>query len=98
MGCFWRPHLKTTMLAATQTRTVSVTTSYVALENLKAKEVSILNNTGANMLIRMVNEPNAGSEITLKDGQSVALAVVANANEIEIKAAAGASGVQIVVN
>lgn len=83
---------------ASQVRTQSVTTGYVALPDLSAAQVSILNNTGADILIRMASETDTGEEITLADGQSVALRVVANAKEVQIKAAGAASGVQIVID
>lgn len=82
---------------ASQLRTESVTTSYVALPSLRGTNVSILNKTGADLLIRKAAETTAGYEITLPDGSSVGLSVVANASEIEIKAAAGAFGVNYIV-
>lgn len=82
---------------ASQLRTVSVTTSYVALADLPCSQVSILNGTGADLLIRMASETTANYEITIADGQSVAISCN-NANNIEIKAAGGAAGVQYVVD
>lgn len=80
------------------TRTQSVTTSWADLPDVRGSEVSILNRTGAALEIRHGGDTDAGEQITISDGQSVALKVAANASEIEIKASAGAAGVQIVVN
>lgn len=82
---------------AASLRTVSVTTDFVALESLPAKQVSILNNTGAALLVKLAGEDDAAHQISLSDGQSVGIPVVSNANEIEIKAAGAASGVQLVI-
>lgn len=77
--------------------TQSVTTSYVALAAHRGENVSILNGTGADLLIRYGSVTTAGREITLADGQSVGLSICATSSEIEIKAASGAGGVQVVV-
>lgn len=82
---------------AAQTRTVSVTTSYVALANLPGRNVSILNRTGADLLVRMASETTAAFEVTIPTGGSVGMSVNNNAKEIEIKAAAGAAGVDYIV-
>lgn len=82
---------------AAQLRSASVTTSYVALADLPGGNVSILNKTGADLLIRKAGETTAGYEITIPDGGSVGVSVVSNAKEIEIKAAGAASGVSYIV-
>ena len=81
-----------------QLRSVSATTSWAALPSLPAKAVSILNGTGAALEIRKEAEDEAGELITLPDGRDVGIAVVANAAEIQIKAASGAAGVQLVID
>lgn len=83
---------------ASQTRSVSVTTSYASLPSLAAKRVSILNSTGAALLVRMASDDGANEEITLPDGATCAMETVANAAEIQIKAAGAASGVNIIID
>jgi hypothetical protein len=82
---------------ASQLRTASVTTSYVPLTALRGTNVSILNRTGAPLLIRKATETTAGFEITISDLSSVGISIVASASEIEIKAAGAASGVNYIV-
>lgn len=77
--------------------TQSVTTSYVALAAHRGENVSILNGTGDDLLIRYASETGTGREITLADGQSVGLSICATSSEIQIKAAGAAAGVQVVV-
>ena len=79
-------------------RTVSSTSSWVALPDLPAGEVDILNSTGESLQLRYAGEDDAGQQITIPNGGSVSLTVIANAKEIEIKATTGASGVQIIVS
>lgn len=83
---------------ASQVRALSTTASYVALPDLKASHVSILNNTAGNLLVRMASEDTATYEITLEDTQSVTLQVNNNAKEVMIKAAGVAAGVQVVID
>jgi hypothetical protein len=85
-------------MAASQLRSVTATTSYVALEDLKASRVSILNQTGATLSIEMVNDQGAGDEIVLATGLSVGLSVVSSAKEIRIKSASGTTGVYVVID
>lgn len=80
-------------------RTQSVTTSWAALPDEKGGEVSILNNTGADLLIADSTETaDAPKVVTLKDGQSVGLLCSVSAKEFSISAAADAAGVQIIVS
>jgi hypothetical protein len=83
---------------ASQTRSVSVTTGYVSLPSLTAKRVSILNSTGAALLIRMASDDGANEEISIPDATSCVLETVANAAEIQIKAAGAASGVNLIID
>ena len=85
-------------MAASSVFTQSVTTSWVDLESRSGQRVSILNSTGADLLIRMKGDNAAGRTTTLADTQSVALGIVAVSSEIQISAAAGAAGVQVVVD
>lgn len=78
-------------------RTVSVTDTWAALPDLAAREVSILNNTGADLEARYASEDGADQMLTLKDGQTAGLPVVSKASEIEIRAAVGADGVQLII-
>jgi hypothetical protein len=78
-------------------RTVSSTTGWVALPNLTASQVDILNTTGENLFIRYASETASGQQITLPDERSVALGVNSNSNEIQISATTGAAGVQLIV-
>ncbi len=80
------------------TRSVSVTTAYVSLPDVPGNEVSILNNTGAALLVRMRDGQQSGENLSLNDGQSVRLHVSATAAEIQISAGANASGVQVVID
>lgn len=79
-------------------RTISSTSSWVALPDLRAGEVDILNSTGESLQLRYASEDAAGQQITIPDGGSVKLSVTANAKEIEIKATTGAAGVQLIVS
>ena len=75
---------------------VSVTTSWASLPAETARSVSILNNTGASMDIR--HNQTSGDYLSLKDGQAVELFPgTGRAETIQIKAGAGASGVQVVI-
>lgn len=80
-----------------KTRQVSVTTSFVALASLAGRSVGVLNNTGADLDVRRAAETAAGQLITLKNGQSARFSVTANMSELEIRAAAGAAGVQLII-
>jgi len=70
----------------------------VALPDLAASQVSILNKTGATLSVEMVGDSDTGNEIVLADGLSVAIQVVANAKEIRIKSASGTTGVYLVID
>lgn len=72
---------------ASQLRSASVTSSWVALTALSGKNVSILNKTGADLLIRKAAETTAGFVVTVPDGGSVGIALVSNVSEVEISAA-----------
>jgi hypothetical protein len=85
-------------MAASILRSVTATASYVALEDLPASRVSILNQTGATLSIEMVNDQGTGDEIVLATGLSVGISVVASAKEIRIKSASGTSGVYVVID
>jgi len=85
-------------MAASQLRSVTATSSYVALADIPASRVSILNKTGATLSIEMANDSAAGKEVVLADGLSISISVVANAKEIRIKSASGTTGVYIVVD
>lgn len=73
---------------ASQLRSASVTSSWVALTALTGRYISILNKTGADLLIRKAAETTAGFVVTLPDGGSVGLSLVANVSEVEISAVA----------
>lgn len=79
-------------------RTVSVTTSWVSLPDVAGSDVSVLNNTGADLQLRMRDLHTAAEVITLKDGQGMSVGVCASAAEIQILAAAGAAGVHVIVD
>lgn len=86
------------MTQASILRQVSVTTSFVALESQRCSRVNILNSTGASMDIQMQGDTGSGKLISLPTATSVTIGVVSNASEIGIKAASGASGVQLVID
>ena len=76
---------------------VSVTTGWVSLPDMTAFAVSVLNNTGADLLLRLT--PNPTEVQTLKDGQSTRLSPgTGNAKGIQISAAVGAAGVQLTIH
>lgn len=80
-----------------QPLTTSVTTSWAALPSQGASSFSILNNTGADLLVSRGDQTADTTKlITIKDGQSAAFGVNRNVNEFSIKAGANASGVQII--
>lgn len=79
-------------------RTLSSTTDWVALPDLPAGELDILNSTGESLQLRYAAEDSLGQQITIPDGGSVTLSVVANAKEVEIKGTAGSTGVQLIVS
>lgn len=85
-------------MAASQLRSVTATASYVALADIPATRVSVLNKTGATLSIEMANDSGSGKEIVLADGLSVGVSVVSNAKEIRIKSASGTTGVYIVID
>jgi len=85
-------------MAASQLRSVTATASYVALADIPATRVSILNKTGQTLFIQMASDVTAGREIVLADGLSVGISVVANAKEIRIYSATGTTGVYIVID
>ncbi len=73
----------------------SVTTSWVALAPKPATNVSIQNNTGADLLIRTERDKTT-EYITLATGQSIGVPVIGNSAEILIKAAGNASGINLI--
>jgi len=85
-------------MAASILRSVTATASYVALADIPATRVSILNKTGQTLFIQMANDVTAGREIVLADGLSVSISVVANAKEIRIYSATGTTGVYVVID
>jgi len=85
-------------MAASQLRSVTATSSYVALADIPASRVSILNGTSGTLLIEMLGDSGASKEITLPIGGSVGINVVANADEIRIKSVSGTTGVSIVID
>jgi hypothetical protein len=86
-------------MAASQLRSVTATSSYVALASIPASRVSILNNGTTNtLLIEMAGDSGTGKEVTIPTGGSVVIGVVANANEIRIKSSSGTTGVSIVID
>ena len=70
----------------------------MALADIPATRVSILNKTGQTLSIEMVNDSAAGKEVVLADGLSLGISVVANAKEIRIKSATGTTGVYVVID
>jgi hypothetical protein len=86
-------------MAASQLRSVTATSSYVALPDIPAVRVSILNQTGATLSIDMVGDSGANKEIVLANSLSVGISVVANADEIRIKSTTGGTtGVYVVID
>lgn len=85
-------------MAASKFRSVTATSSYVALEDLPCESVSILNKTGAALLVEMAGDSASGREINLADGLSVGVGVVSNAKEVRIKSATGTTGVYVVID
>jgi hypothetical protein len=85
-------------MAASQLRSVTATSSYVALASIPASRVSILNGTSGTLLIEMAGDSGSNKEITIPVGGSVGVSVVANANEIRIKSSSGTTGVSIVID
>jgi hypothetical protein len=85
-------------MAASQLRSVTATSSYVALADIPASKVSILNGTSGTLLIEMAGDSGSNKEITIPVGGSVGVSVVANANEIRIKSSSGTTGVSIVID
>ena len=85
-------------MAASQLRSVTATSSYVALADIPASRVSILNGTSGTLLIEMAGDSGSNKEITIPVGGSVGVSVVANANEIRIKSSSGTTGVSIVID
>ena len=83
---------------ATTLRTITSTTSYVSLESRQASKVDILNNSGEVLFIQLAGDTGTGKEISLADGQSCTVPVIANASEVQIKGTAGAAGVQTIVS
>ena len=73
---------------ASQLRSASVTSTWTSLPSLPGTNLSIRNDTGAALLLRKAAETTSGYSISIPDGGSVALSLVANCNEIQISAAA----------
>ena len=78
-------------------RKVNCVASWTALPSLAASEVSILNRTGADLELRYTGETAAGQSITIPDATSVALPVIANANEVQAQGAVGTSTIHLIV-
>lgn len=70
---------------ATSLRQLDVTTSFVALPEIIASEVSILNTSGAALDIQLTGQDGPDQLITIPDKMSVSLPVVSSAREIRIK-------------
>lgn len=85
-------------MAASLLRSVTATTSYVALESVRCNAVTILNKTGSTLDIQMTNDAGTGKAITLTDGLSVVIQVIASAAEVQIKSASGTTGVYLVID
>lgn len=84
---------------ASRTYAVSVTTSWAPLADERCKSVSIRNKTGADLLVCMTGDTaDSTKHLTIADGDSIGLGVEVVAAEVSIKAAAGASGVQVVTD
>lgn len=79
------------------TRNVSVTTGYVSLPAAPAKHVAIKNSTGVVVSVRKASETASNQEITLANGESVALQTAGNASEIQVKGASAASGLNYII-
>ena len=79
-------------------RNQDVTTSWATLPDVRGHNVGILNSTGADLFVSGTADTGDSSKmITLADGQSVSLQIAENANEVSIKADAGAAGVNLVI-
>ena len=85
-------------MAASLLRSITATTSYVALADISCKAVTILNKTGTTLSVEMAGDSDTGKEIVLADGLSVVIQVVSNAKEIRIKSASGTTGVYLVID
>ena len=83
-------------MAASKLRSITATSSYVSLPDLDCSAVSILNSTGATLLIEMDGDSGSGNEIVIPTGSSVVISVANSAKEINIKSASGTTGVYIV--
>lgn len=84
---------------ATTLHNQAVTTGWAPLPDSRATKVSILNNTGADILISETGKTgDATRTVTLKDGQPLALVPQERSAEFSIKAATGAEGVQLVID
>jgi hypothetical protein len=83
---------------ATSLRQLDVTTSYVALPEIIASEVSILNTSGATLDIQLTGQDGPDQLITIPDGQSVSLPVVSSAREIRLRGPGAVNdGAQVVI-
>lgn len=85
-----------------QTRvfTKSVTTSWAApVSSIRCGEVTLRNHTGADVLYRIAaDSEDAEAFGTLTDGESINIRVQVTSTEVEVKAAAGASGLEVILN
>lgn len=69
---------------------ISSSITYTAFNNLPAKEVIVLNNTGQDIMVRQDNGGVAGPAAYLcKDGTFVICEGIANANQVVVKLASG---------
>lgn len=57
----------------------------------------MLNLTGADLQVRYADETGVDELVTIPDKAPLSLIVSANSNEVQIRAAAGASGVQLFI-
>ena len=58
--------------------------TFTALPSLAGRLVEIVNNSGALLNIRRAEDTTSGNHIELKDGQSKAFLVGANARELQV--------------
>jgi hypothetical protein len=79
-------------------RQLDVTTGYVAMPDLRASKVSLLNTSGAALDVRLEGEDGTSELITIPDAKSASIPVVSNAKEVLIKGPGAVSdGVQAVI-
>lgn len=79
-------------------RNQAVTTSYVNLPTLSAKNVSVFNGTGADINIRRADEVGGANINVIPSGNSASYRVLENSNELQISAGSNANGVQLIID